>query len=727
MLLSIPHYHTSHHMKLVLPAVVAIVTISTCKIKPEKNYTSWEVFGGNKENNHYSSLTQVDTSNVNQLQVAWIYHTNDSSKGSQIQVNPIMVNGVLYGVSPRLKLFALDAATGKEKWIFNEDYDVDKNGLNNSRGVTYCKGNTEEDQRIFYAAGSMLYCVNALNGKSIGSFGDSGRIDLHNDLARDIKDLYVVSNTPGIIYKDLLIIGTRVAEESNAAPGHIRAYDVHTGKLRWRFNTIPQPGEPGYETWENKEAYKFIGGANVWAGFSMDEEKGIVFCPVGSSSYDFYGGKRTGNNLYANCVLALDAATGKRIWHYQTVHHDVWDRDPPTAPALVTITKDGKKIEAVAQPTKTGFVFLLDRKTGEPIYPINETPVPTNSELAGEKLSPTQPIPTFPEPFARQALLEKDLNNIVPDSSYRDIKQKLAGYKTGNLYNPPSKAGTVIFPGTDGGAEWGGPGYDPTTGILYINANEVPWVLTMVEVNHEQMTHETNLQAGKRLYTTTCMGCHGSERKGAGNYPSLIDVNKKYNEKQFFDLLHTGRRMMPAFAQLSDAEKKAIASFILDMKKEQEATYTGPKRPVNEWLDLPYNATGYNKFRTKEGYPAAAPPWGTLNAIDLNTGKILWKETLGDYPELKAKGIHSGTENYGGPAITAGGLLFIAATSDAKMRAFNKRTGALLWEFDLPACGFATPSVYEVNGKQFIVIACGGGKLGQPSGDAYVAFALPGK
>lgn len=716
--------------QLLCIACIMIVFLS-CTSHPETSYKNWKVYGGNKENNHYSSLTQIDTNNVTQLQVAWTYHTGDSGAMTQIQVNPIMVDGVLYGVSPKLKLFAIDAATGKQKWIYNpvNDTAADVKGfgyfmLNVCRGVAYYTDG-KNDKRIFYAAGSNLYCIDAATGKPVLSFGKNGKIDLHDNMGRDVKNLYVSSTSPGIIYKDLIIVGTRVAEEAAAAPGYIRAYDVHTGKMRWIFHTIPQPGEAGYETWDNKEAYKHIGGVNAWAGFSMDEEKGIVFAPMGSASYDFYGGKRLGNDLFANCELALNAATGKLIWHFQTVHHDLWDRDLPTAPALVTITKDGKKIDAIAQPTKSGFIFLFDRNTGKPIYPINETSVPAVSELAGEKLSPAQPIPSLPLPFARQLLTEKDLNNIIPDSSYQDIKKRLAGYKTGNIFNPPSKEGTIIFPGFDGGAEWGGPAYDPATGILYVNASEMPWILTMVDIKDQTKLNETNLQAGNRLYTTTCMACHGPQRQGGGNYPTLIGVNKKYNEEQFVQLVSSGRRMMPAFSQLAESEKKALASYILDITSEQNKKFKAPVRTEDEWFKMPYSATGYNKFLTKEGYPAVSPPWGTLNAIDLNTGQLVWKDTLGDYPELKAKGIHSGTENYGGPVVTAGGLIFIAATSDAKMRAFNKRTGKLLWEADLPACGFATPSVYEINGKQFLVIACGGGKLKKPSGDAYVAFALP--
>jgi quinoprotein glucose dehydrogenase len=703
--------------------------LASCNYYSGKNYSDWKVYGGNKENNHYSSLKQVDTDNVTHLKIAWEYHSGDGDSMTQIQVNPVVIHGVLYGVTPRLKLFALDAATGKQKWIFNPAGDsAERKGegyfiMNVCRGVTYY-ADGDKDQRIFYGAGSKLFCVDALTGRPVTSFGEQGKIDLHNDLGMDASHLYVASTTPGIIYKDLIIVGTRVAEDMPAAPGHIRAYDVHTGKLRWIFHTIPQPGEAGFETWKDKNAYAHVGGANDWSGFSLDEDKGILFAPTGSAVYDFYGGKRPGDNLYANCLLALDAATGKRIWHFQTVHHDLWDRDLPTAPALVTITKDGRKIEAVAQPGKSGFIFLFDRKTGKPIYPVEEKAVPVNSDLAGEVPSPTQPFPTLPKPFVRQSVTEKDLNRLIPDSSYNDIRERLSSYKTGFIYNLPSKQGTVILPGFDGGSEWGGPAVDPASGILYVNASEMAWVLTLVDLKDKPQTAETNLMAGERLYKTACMSCHGPDRKGAGNYPTLIGVNKKYNEEQFTALLSAGRRMMPALSQLSATEKQALASFVLDLKDKQRTAFVAPPRADDTWLNMPYKATGYNKFLTREGYPAISPPWGTLNAINLNTGELVWKDTLGDYPELKAKGFHTGTENYGGPVVTAGGLIFIAATSDSKIRAFNKRNGKLLWEQDLPACGFATPAVYEAGGKQYVVIACGGGKLKQKSGDSYVAFSL---
>ncbi|MGZ3922535.1 MAG: outer membrane protein assembly factor BamB family protein [Flavisolibacter sp.] len=717
---------------LMLVAVTVSVIIGFSHSYPKELYKDWRIYGGSKSRIQYSALTQIDTNNVQSLRVAWIYHTNDADRSSQMQANPIVVNGILYGVSPKLKLIALDPESGKEKWVFDPLKDTSTGtkpkGINMCRGVSFYDGG-KGDRRIFYTVGSFLYCVDQMTGGVLKSFGNNGTVDLHNDLGRDVRDLFITSTSPGMIYKDLIIIGTYVSEEAAAAPGHIRAYDVHTGKLRWIFHTIPHPGEQGYEQWEDKEAYKHIGGANCWAGFTLDEQRGILYAPTGSASYDFYGGKRLGANLFANCILALDAATGKLKWYYQTVHHDVWDWDLPAPPILVSISKNGKKIDALVQVTKTGFLFVLDRLTGKPLYPIEEIPVPAETDLIGEKLSKTQPRPTFYPPFVRQVVNEADLNRDVPDSSYDEIKRQLATYVTGNLFNPPSTKPTIIFPGMQGGAEWGGPCYDPETGMMYINANEVPRLLTMVEAKSKQITSNlNNLQAGQALYNTTCINCHGPERKGSGDFPPLLNLEKKYSLTEITNLITAGRRRMPGFSQLGEGEKNALASFILNIKTIQAKQFIPSTKAEDPYFKIPYTSMGSarpTKFETREGYPAINPPWGSLSAINLNTGKLVWKIPLGDYPELKAKGIQTGTENYGGPVLTAGGLIFIAATKDRKFRAFNKRSGKLLWEVDLPAAGFSTPSIFEVHGRQFIVIACGGGKMKTTSGDAYVAYALP--
>jgi len=717
--------------KLQLASIICLFLFA-CNTTETSEYNRWQIAHGNPNGNHYSSLTQIDTGNVQQLQVAWEFHTHDADTAahSQIQCNPIIINGVLYATSPMLKLFAIDAATGKQKWMFSP-YDTiteDKGAhfnLNNNRGVTYWSDG-KDDERIFFTAGPYLHSINAKTGKLITSFGKNGKIDLRDGLEMEgIKDLFVTSTSPPSVYKDLLLTGTRVSEAMDAAPGDVRAYDVRTGKIVWQFHTIPHPGEPGYETWENPDAWKTTGGANNWMGMTIDQKRGIAYIPLGSASMDFYGGKRRGSNLYADCLLALDAATGKHLWHFQYIHHDTWDWDPSSAPVLLTVNHDGKKIDAVAQTTKTGFVFVFNRENGTPLFPVVETPVDTVTELTGEKLWPTQPIPQKPAPMVRQSLTEKDLNTYLSPQEYDSVKKVLAKVHTGKMFMPQSKEGTIIFPGFDGGAEWGGPAVDPETGILYSNCNQMAWILQMFDVDAKER-EENYGQAGLRLYKQNCMSCHGENRQGGGNYPSIVDVGKKYDPRSFVEFINAGRRMMPAFQHLNQQDKDAIASYVLNLQNEQLKQYKPQLTAIDSFRILPYQISGYNKFITKSGLPGLAPPWGLLNAIDLNTGEYAWKTTLGEDSVFKAKGIqNSGTENYGGPVVSKGGLLFIAATKDRKFRAFNKRTGKLLWETTLPTSGFATPATYEVDGKQYVVIACGGGKLGTISGDSYVAFALP--
>lgn len=737
---------------------IAFFYATSCTTYLNKSYQSWLAYGGNSENTKYSALTEIDTGNVSKLQVAWIYSSGQASatNTTDMKTNPLVVDGILYGLNPQLKLFALDAVTGKEIWVYDPG-SIPEKGKNIgrgpfasstkiSRGVAFYKG-SDKDQRILYTPGGghALYCIDALTGKIIPSFGDNGIVDLHEGLEiENPYDLHISNTSPGIIYKNLIIMGSRLSESAQSAPGHIRAFNVHTGKQAWIFHTIPHPGEPGYDTWENPNAYRYVGGVNVWGGFSLDKERGIVFAGTGCPTPDFYGGNRKGNNLYANSVLALDAGTGKLIWHYQTIHHDLWDWDIPTHPILAQVKKDGKKIDVAVQITKQGFIFMFDRVTGKPVHPIEEVPVPA-SELTGEKTAATQPVPTFFKPFVRQVITEADLfKEGLPDSSYQDILKKFRTYKTGNMWNPPSVQGTLQNPGWNGGAEWGGPSYDPTTGIMYINANESPWVVRMTDVNQPDETDKrdalTNFQAGKALFESQCSGCHGLDRRGGESNPalaanpSLLGIEKrsnmsqgvKFDELSFKSLITTGRNNMPPFGHLTEEQKTALASYVLNMESKQKERFNRADDVVDlpEHFRSPYRMSG-GKFLTKEGYPAVKPPWGHLSAINLNTGEVVWKKPIGDYPELKTKGIHAGSENFGSSVVTAGGLIFIAATRDEKIRAFNKRTGELMWEADLPAAGIATPSVYQVKGKQYVVIACGGGgKQRTRSGDKYVAFAL---
>jgi quinoprotein glucose dehydrogenase len=682
----------------------------------------WPVYLGDKANTHYSALKQINSRNVTRLQVAWTYHSGDcgSDDRSQIQCNPLIIDGVLYGTSPQLKLLALDAATGREIWRFQPFGGVNiDTSIGVNRGVAYwADGN---DRRILYTADHYLYAVNAQTGKAMENFGDAGRVDLKKDLGRDVSKLYLVTTTPGIVFKDLIILGMRESEGPGpVAPGHIRAYNIRTGRLAWIFHTIPWPGEPGYETWP-PDAWKFIGAANCWTGMALDQKRGLLYVPTGSAAFDFWGGNRIGQDLYANCLIALDAATGTRRWHYQFVHHDLWDRDLPSPPNLVTVWHNGRQVDAVAQTTKSGHVFVFNRETGEPLFPIVERQVP-KSDLQGESTWPTQPLPLKPPPFARQLFTADEITDLTPEA-HRTVLDRFVHLRPHAQFLPPSQEGTIIFPGFDGGGEWGGAAVDPHRGVLYVNANEMPWVLNMVEVQHQTGPGAT---AGSQIYHQICAVCHGATRSGdpARAFPSLENIQKKLKKNDIVQLLDHGRGMMPAFAFLSDAQRQAVAGFLLG--ETANSAETGGNTEGNVLGDEPYSMTGYNRWLDPQGYPAVKPPWGTLTAIDLNTGEFVWRTTLGEYPELTARGIPpTGTENYGGPILTAGGVIFIAASKDECLHAFDQQSGKLLWKTKLPAGGYATPSTYTAKGRQYVVIACGGGKMGTRSGDAYVAFALP--
>ena len=712
-----------------------VILQSACKNENSTDYTAWKYYNGTPGALKYSSLKEIDTLNISSLQPIWTYQTGDADTAarSQIQTNPIVINGVLYGISPQLKLFALKAENGKEIWVFDPTKEW-KNGpadrasfhnMINARGLCYWTDNKGEE-RLFYTVGSFTIAIDAKTGKPVTSFGEGGAIDLHENLGREVSDLIVVNTSPGVIYNDLLILGTRVDENSPAAPGHIRAYDVRTGKMKWIFHTIPQPGEHGYDTWEDKNAYKYAGGANVWSGFSLDEKKGVIFAGTGSAAYDFYGGNRKGSNLFANCLLAIDANTGKRKWHFQFIHHDVWDKDLPTPPVLTSLERDGKSVDVVIQTTKNGQIFVFERENGKPFFSITETKVPTNSDLEGEKPWPTQPIPSLPEPFSRQTLTKSEINPYLDGEERTWVEEKMATLRYGHAFVLPGKTPSLIYPGFDGGGEWGGSAVDPQEDILWVNSNEMPWIMEMKEVKKREVRNETIYAAGKRLFDEQCAVCHGENKKGLGNNPSLENISSRYNQLTLTTLLNSGRRMMPSFKRLPDAEKEAIAAYLLALPNGKQIYVESGKRKETAYDKVPYKMAGYNKFLTPKGNPAISPPWGSLNAINLKTGKLLWKVPLGEYPELKKKGVPpTGTENYGGPVVTAGGLVFIAGTPDKMFRAFNKMNGKLVWSYELPFAAFATPAMYKIGDKQFITIACGGGKLKTTSGDAYVTFAIP--
>jgi glucose dehydrogenase len=776
-----------------------------CGICAGQSTTGWMVYNGGLDGDHYSKLAQINRGNVQQLKLAWSFDTGE--KGG-IQTNPLIVGRTLYGFTPTQKVVALDAASGKLKWTF----DSGAGGNQPARGLAWWTDGKQS--RLFAGIMNFLYCLDPETGKPIEGFGEAGRIDLRKDLRGNYEEQSIVLTTPGVIYKDMIIVGGRNPETHPAPPGDIRAFDVTTGKLRWVFHTVPRPGEPGYDTWP-PDAWKTAGAANNWAGMALDAEHGIVFAPTGSAVFDFYGGDRVGNDLYANTILALDANTGKRLWHFQGVHHDIWDRDFPSEPALFSFKRDGKTIDALAQTTKQGYLYLFDRISGKPLFPIHELPYPKSS-VPGEVTAPTQPKPDAPEPFARQRLTEDMLTTRSPEAHDWAVKAFKSFNSDGQFIPFAVGKQTIIFPGYDGGAEWGGPAIDPATDVLYVNANEMAWTGGLIPAEHGG-------SPGAQVYQSQCAMCHGPDRAGAPPaFPSLLNVFGHLSVQQVTDNVKKGNGRMPSFPNIDDAHLNALIDFLRtgapgarsDAPKElasvpvqaltaqppadkagaqvyadhcglchgdhmegiapafpmligvgsrltraqivdmiQNGKNQMPPAPDIQGPDLAallrylgvaegtttaaiyadateekYTFTGYRKFLDPDGYPAIAPPWGTLNAIDLKTGKYLWKIPLGEYPELAVKGLkNTGTENYGGPVVTAGGVVFIGATIyDRKFRAFDSRDGKLLWQADLPFSGVATPATYMIDGRQYVVIAASGARDAKgPQGGAYAAFALP--
>jgi quinoprotein glucose dehydrogenase len=666
----------------------------------------WAVNGGEPNNTHYSPLKQINRENVAQLQVAWSYDTGETGG---LQTSPIIVDGVLYGLSPSQKVFAVDATTGKVVWNFDSGI----KGTQPVRGLAYWASADYSDKRIIVGVMNFVYALNAATGKPIPTFGTDGRIDLRENLSRKDPDPFVSLTSPVVIYKDTFIAGGRNSETLPAAPGDIRAFDVRTGKIRWAFHTIPQPGEFGYNTWP-PDAYKTIGAANNWAGMTVDVQRGIVFVPTGSAAFDFYGGNRLGDDLFANCLVALDANTGKRIWHFQAVHHDIWDRDFPSHPVLVNIQRDGQKIEAVAQTSKQGYVYLFDRATGAPLFPLETKKYPA-STIPGETAAVEQSLPSKPAPYARQMLTENMLSDRTPEIHKWALDQFHDARSEGQFTPFGLGKETVIFPGFDGGAEWGGPALDPASNILYVNSNEMAWMASLGE-NKPGNTAQS-------IYLSQCAICHGDKRAGSPPaFPSLVDIGDRLTPAQIAGTIRTGKGRMNGFPGLSKDQVQELVDFLTGAPQKEVAS--SEPAPSN----MKYRFTGYRRFLDPDGYPAIAPPWGTLNAINLNNGEYVWKINLGEFPALAAQGMKdTGSENYGGPIVTEGGIVFIGATNfDQKFRAFDKATGKLLWETKLPFSGNATPATYMVGGRQYVVIAAGGGKDPKhPSGGVYVAFALP--
>ncbi|MEQ1579757.1 MAG: PQQ-binding-like beta-propeller repeat protein [Steroidobacteraceae bacterium] len=720
-------------MKYRMPVAVLVATLCSPLGGCDRDGASagqadadWPAYGGHETGDRYSGLTQITPANVTSLKVAWRV---DHAGTGESQTQPLVVGGTVYTYTPDHKVLALDAATGERRWQF----DSGLVGTGPARGLTWwTDGKTS---RVFASVMNYLFALDPATGTPLQDFGVQGAVDLRQGLRGDPHDHFVALTSPGIVYKDLLIVGFRTSETMPAPPGDIRAYDVRTGELRWTFHTLPEANEPGAGSWPG-DARATSGAANNWVGMVIDAGRGIVYVPTGSAVPDFIGIDRKGDNLYANSLLALDAATGKRLWHFQLVHHDIWDRDPPSPPVLLTIRRNGKQIDAVAQTTKQGFVFVFDRVSGEPLFPVEERAYPASS-LPGEVASPTQPFPVLPEPIARQRLTEDMLTTRTPEAHAAALDRFRTMRSDGQFVPLALGKPTVVFPGFDGGAEWGGAAVDPRSGVLYVNANDVAWT-------GELAPNVPVTGVAASLYQVQCAACHGVERKGSPPaFPSLVDVGRRLPAADVVTVIRDGRGRMPPFGALGAESIALLQDYLVtgnDRPLPSPVASAGPvtaaqagREPMTRTLRNPsspgkYRFTGYQKFLDADGYPAIVPPWGTLNAIDLNTGKYLWKVPLGEYPELVAQGMKdTGSENYGGPVVTEGGLVFIGATVfDHKLRAFDSRTGKVLWQYELPYAGTATPAVYSVAGKQYVVISTSNARnRNAPQGSALIAFSLP--
>ncbi|HEY3739714.1 MAG TPA: PQQ-binding-like beta-propeller repeat protein [Bryobacteraceae bacterium] len=690
------------------------------QVSGQTDHLGWSDYSGAPDSAQFSALTQINRENVARLGVAWTFETGDDRRYS---FNPLVIGSTMYVLAKNNSIVAINAATGKELWEFAPEANLK---IITNRGFNYWQSADGGDRRILYSSNHTLREIDASTGKPILTFGKAGRVDLREGLDRDPASISLVqSTTPGRVFENLIIVGSATNQGYGSAPGDIRAYDVRNGHLAWTFHTIPRPGEFGYDTWP-KDAWKKIGGANVWGEMSLDVKRGILYAPTASAKYNFHGVDRAGANVFANCLLALDARTGKRLWHFQMVHHDIWDYDDATAPKLLTVQHNGKTVDAVAQVTKQGFLFVFDRVTGQPLWPVEERPVP-KSDMPGEQSSPTQPFPTQLAPFARQKFTVDDLSPYLSPEDRAKFRDDLLSARNEGLFTPPSRRNTVEMPGNNGGANWGGAAVDPDAGFLYVVSKDLPAMLKLEPEGRQKTSGPDSPEdRGKVLYRANCQGCHQADRRG--NPPqvaALDDIGSRLMPEQMSAVIEHGRRGMPAFSKLSADEVFMLVQYLLNPYRAAGAEAPHEAGPETRYF------SGFNFMIASNGLSPIKPPWSSLTAYDLNTGTIRWRIPLGEVPQLAARGIKDTGSHFPkvGPVVTAGGLIF-TGTRDRQVRALDSRDGKVLWEAEVPSALEGIPAVYEVGGRQYVVF-CAAAQVGinsasqVPVKGAYVAFALP--
>jgi quinoprotein glucose dehydrogenase len=708
-MLSLGNYRRRVVLVLLLaPALLAIASsrlLPAQSAPPDQIHTGWSDYLGAPDSAQYSALTQINKSNVSKLELAWFFPAGDNNP--EFGFNPIVVDNLMYVLGRKDAVTAVDVKTHQPVWVHETSTD-----LMIGRGLNYWSSKDRSDRRIIYNSDNCLRELDARDGKEIVAFGVNGCVDLRQGLGRDPKSINLIQSfTPGRVFENLIIVGSATGEEYGSPPGDIRAYDVRTGRRAWIFHTVPHPGEPGYKTWP-PTAWHYSGGTNAWGELTVDLRRGIIYVPTGAPTYDFYGADRKGSNLFSDCLLALDARTGRLLWHFQFVHHDLWDYDATTAPKLITVHRGGKAIDAVAQATKQGFLFVFDRVSGKPLWPIDERAVP-KTDMHGEESWPTQPFPTAPPPFARQTLTAEDVNPYIADEQERSlIHEKILAARNEGLFTPPGRRDTIEMPGNSGGANWGGAAVDLSTNTLYVQAKNAPTLLRLEpkppKLNPSEFSSPA--QMGNAVYVMNCQTCHGEQLNGhPPSVPSLVDAVPRYGADHIRRVLKLGAPPMPSFAGLPATEEEALIAFLSNPQAGQLSKQTmawmtsgdnlkGRSGPERYW-------SGYGYMFARDGLSDINSPWTTLTAYNLDEGKIKWQIPLGEVSSLVAKGIRdTGSTMRGGVVVTAGGLIFAGTQGDRKLWGYDKDTGKVLWQKDLPAIPDGVPAVFEVDGREYLVI-----------------------